>query len=334
MRAYEINPAAADGVLTLVERPTPEPRTGEALVRMRAASLNYRDLLVANNVYGSPATHLVPLSDGAGEVVAVGAGVTRLRVGDRVAPAFYPDWLTGPMTAENRRRGLGGSTDGVLTEYFTLEERALVPTPSHLSYEEAAALPCAALTAWNALVEVSHLQPGQTVLLQGTGGVSMFALQIAKANGAQVIHLSSSEEKLARLRELGADHVINYRDYPDWDKNVMSITDGCGVDVIIEVGGPGTLERSFGAIRVDGSIVTIGFVGGGAQINPRPVISKAIRLRGISVGSVDMFHAMNRAIALNGLKPVIDEVFPFEQASEAYAKLRAGRHFGKVVISI
>jgi NADPH:quinone reductase-like Zn-dependent oxidoreductase len=334
MKAYEINPAAADGVLTLVDRPDPEPKAGEVLVRMRAASLNYRDLLVADNAYGVSTDNLVPLSDGAGEVVALGTGVTKRRVGDRVAGAFYPDWISGPITAANKKRGLGGTVDGVLAEYLVLQEDALVPIPEHLSFEKAATLPCAALTAWNALTEVSRLCPGQTVLLQGTGGVSIFALQFAKAMGAEVFHLSSSTEKLVRLRKMGADHVLNYKENPDWDSEVLSLTGGRGVDIVVEVGGPGTLERSFRAVRVGGSIVTIGFVGGGAQVNPRAIIGRAIRLTGISVGGADMFNEMNRAIALHGLKPVIDEVFPFEQAAGAYAKLRSGRHFGKLVITI
>ncbi|NGN44610.1 NAD(P)-dependent alcohol dehydrogenase [Mesorhizobium sp. CGMCC 1.15528] len=334
MKAYEINPSAADGMLRLVNRADPEPRPGEVLVRIRAASLNYRDLLVADNAYGVSTNNLIPLSDGAGEVVALGAGVTKHRIGDRVAGAFYPDWISGPITAGNKKRGLGGTIDGVLAEYLVLGEDALIPFPEHLSFEEAATLPCAALTAWNALTEISRLRPGQTVLLQGTGGVSIFALQFAKAMGAQVFHISSSAEKLALLHEMGADHVLNYRENPDWDSQVLSLTNGRGVDVVVEVGGPGTLERSFRAVRVDGSIVTIGFVGGGAEINPRAIIGRAIRLTGISVGSADMFKDMNRAIGLHGLRPVIDEVFPFERAADAYAKLRAGRHFGKLVVAI
>jgi NADPH:quinone reductase-like Zn-dependent oxidoreductase len=334
VKAYEINPATADGVLRLVDRPDPKPEAGEVLVRIRAASLNYRDLLVADNAYGVSTNNLIPLSDGAGEIIALGAGATKHRISDRVAGAFYPDWISGPITAGNKKRGLGGTIDGVLAEYLVLGEDALIPVPQHLSFEEAATLPCAALTAWNALTEISRLRPGQSILLQGTGGVSIFALQFAKAMGAQVFHISSSREKLARLREMGADHVLNYRENPDWDSQVLSLTNGRGVDVVVEVGGPGTLERSFRAVRVDGSIVTIGFVGGGAEINPRMIIGRAIRLTGISVGSADMFNDMNRAIALHGLRPVVDEVFPFERAADAYAKLRAGRHFGKVVITV
>lgn len=334
MRAYEINPAAADGVLTEVHRPIPEPGPGEVLARMRAASLNYRDLLVADNVYGVPSTRLIPLSDGAGEVAAIGAGVTKFRAGDRVAANFYPDWISGPITAENKRRALGGSVDGVLTEYLVLPESAFVPIPDHLSFEEAATLPCAALTAWNALTEAATLRPGQKVLLQGTGGVSIFALQYAKLMGAEVLHISSSADKLVRLEQLGADRRLNYRETPEWDKWANAETAGVGADVVVEVGGPGTLERSFRCARVGGSIVTIGFVGGGAEINPRALIGRALRLVGISVGSVDMFGEMNRALSQHKTRPVIDEVFPFEHAAEAYSKLRGARHFGKLVVQI
>jgi NADPH:quinone reductase-like Zn-dependent oxidoreductase len=333
MKAYEITPGAG-GALTLVDRPQPELKAGEALVRIRAASLNYRDLLIADNAYGAVAGKLIPLSDGAGEIVAVGPGVTKRRVGDRVTPAFYPDWLIGPISADSRRRGLGGSVDGVLCEYMAMSESALVPITDHLSFEEAAALPCAAVTAWNALTEIAQLRAGQSVLLQGSGGVSVFALQFAKAMGAEVFHTSGSAPKLTRLAAMGADHVLNYKTHPEWDKEVLARTNGRGVDLVVEVGGPGTLERSFKALRVGGTIVTIGFVGGGVEVNPRLIISRAIRLIGVSVGSVAMFEDMNRAIALNHIKPVIDEVFSFDRAGEAYAKLRSGAHFGKIVIRI
>jgi NADPH:quinone reductase-like Zn-dependent oxidoreductase len=332
MKAYGLNLAVADGKLKIMDRPRPEPGPGEVVVRVRATSLNYRDLLVADNIYGLKVDALVPLSDGAGEAVAVGSGVC-VTLGDRVTPNFYPDWIAGPITAENKARGLGGSIDGMLSEYVCLRADSFVRIPEHLSFEEAATLPCAALTAWNALTEVSGLRAGQSVLLQGTGGVSIFALQFAKAMGARVIQISSSREKIERLRSMGADHIINYRDDPDWDKQVLGLTNG-GVDVVVEVGGPGTLERSFRAVRVDGSIVTIGFVGGGAEVNPRAIIGKAIRLCGVSVGSAAMFAEMNRAIALHAIRPVVDEVFSFENAAEAYAKLRAAKHFGKIVVKV
>lgn len=334
MRAWRINPAAADGTLAMAKLPMPEPGPGEVVIRMRAASLNYRDLLVADNVYGSKATALIPLSDGAGEVSAVGAGVTGAAVGDRVAAAFFPDWVSGPISAEARARALGGTVDGVLAEYVRVPAHAAIALPAHLSFEEAATLPCAALTAWNALAEVARIAAGDTVLLQGTGGVSVMALQLAKAMGGRVIHMSSDPAKLDRLAALGADAVLDYRATEDWDREVLRLTDGRGADAIVEVGGAATLERSFRAVRVGGTIVSIGFVGGGGTIDPRAVISRAIRLVGITVGSCAMFADMNRAIDRSGLRPVIDGVFAFEDAAEAYRHLRSGRHFGKIVVTI
>jgi NADPH:quinone reductase-like Zn-dependent oxidoreductase len=334
MRAWRINPAAADGTLAMATLPMPEPGPGEVVIRMRAASLNYRDLLVADNVYGSKATALIPLSDGAGEVSAVGAGVTGPSVGDRVASAFFPDWMSGPISAEARARALGGTVDGVLAEYVRVPAHAAIALPAHLSFEEAATLPCAALTAWNALAEVARIAAGDTVLLQGTGGVSVMALQLAKAMGARVIHMSSDAAKLDRLDALGADAVLDYRATEDWDREVLRLTDGRGADAIVEVGGAATLERSFRAVRVGGTIVSIGFVGGGGTIDPRAVISRAIRLVGITVGSCAMFADMNRAIDRSGLRPVIDSAFAFEDAAEAYRHLRSGRHFGKIVVTI
>lgn len=334
MKACQISPRAADGALHFVEFPRPEPGAGEVVVRMRAASLNYRDLLVLDNMYGATTERLIPLSDGAGEIAAIGEGVKGLRVGDRVAGAFYPDWISGPISAQARARGLGGSVDGVLAEYVVLPAHAAIPFPAHLTFEEAATLPCAALTAWNAMTAAHPLRPGETVVLQGSGGVSVMALQFARLMGARIIHLSSSPDKCRRLADMGADETIDYTAEPDWDRRVGELTNGNGADLVVEVGGPGTLERSFRAVRVGGSIVSIGFVGGGDGINPRGVIARAIRLIGISVGSCAMFHEMNRAIGLHRLRPVVDEVFPFERAADAYAKLRAGGHFGKLVISI
>lgn len=334
MRAWQVNPAAGDGRLTQVSLPVPEPGPGEVVVRMRAASLNYRDLLVADNVYGSKATALIPLSDGAGEVAAIGAGVAGHARGDRVAAAFYPDWVSGPISAGSRARALGGSIDGVLAEYVRLPAHAAIPLPAHLTFEEAATLPCAALTAWNALVEAARIKAGDTVLLQGSGGVSVMALQLAKSMGARVIHTSGDPAKLERLRSLGADHVIDYKAMPDWDREVGRLTDGRGADIVVEVGGPPTLVRSFQAVRVGGTIVSIGFVGGDGAIDPRPLISRAIRLCGITVGSCAMFRDMNRALAQTGLRPVIDTVFAFGEAPEAYGRLRSGTHFGKVVVTI
>lgn len=328
-----LSPRAADGVLRSIERPVPVPGTGEVLLRVRAASLNYRDLLVADNVYGSAAERLVPLSDGAGEVAALGPGVTGLTRGDRVAGAFYPDWIAGPVTAAARARALGATMDGMLAEHVLLPAQAVIPFPGHLSFEEAATLPCAGLTAWHAL-RLAGLRPGATVLLLGSGGVSVMALQFAKRLGLQVIQTSGSAAKRARLIELGADHVIDYRAEPDWDRRVLELTGGGGVDLVVEVGGPGTLQRSMRAARVGGDIVAVGFVAGGPGIDPRPLISRAIRLTGITVGSVEMFGEMNRFIADTGLRPVIDRVLPMTRAAEGYALLRGAGHFGKIVFRI
>lgn len=314
----------------------PEPDYGEVQVRMHAASLNYRDLMIAKGGYGpGVAENLIPMSDGAGEVSAVGPGVEALKIGDRVAGAFFPGWINGPVSAEATRLALGGSTNGILAEYVTLPAQAWLKYPQHMSYEEAATLPCAALTGWNALVESAALRSGQTVLLQGTGGVSMFALQLAKLMGATAIHTSSSDAKLERAQALGADHLINYKKTPEWQDEVLRLTGGRGVDVIVEVGGYGTLERSLQAVRVGGTVATIGLVTGVGEINPLPLIMRAIRLNGIFVGSHAMFADMCRAMEAHTLKPVIDErQFSFDQAKEAYRHLESGSHFGKVVIKI
>ena len=336
MRAYELRvPGAEDGLVLNRDRPIPGPGPGEILVRMRAASLNYRDLLVRQGRYrGALQPNLVPLSDGAGEVVAVGAGVTAFEPGGRVAGAFFPRWPAGAPSAEATASALGGSAPGVLAEYAVLSEGGAVSVPEHLSFEEAATLPCAALTAWNAVVEVARAGAGDTVLLLGTGGVSIFALQFARLHGARVLITSSSGEKLARARHLGADGGVNYRAAPDWEQEVLRLTGGRGVDLVVEVGGAGTLERSLRAVRVGGTIAMIGVLAGAGAVDPRPLLSKSARLQGIYVGSGEMFAAMNRAIAAHCLHPVIDRVFAFDEALAAYDHLAAGRHFGKVVINI
>lgn len=334
MKACEINPIAADGKIRIVERPVPEPGIGEVLIRVRAASLNYRDLLVARNFYRSTSDRLIPLSDGTGDVVALGPGVDAVRLGQRVAGAFFPDWTSGPLTAANRARSLGANMDGMLAEFALLPVHAAIPIPDHLNYEEAATLPCAALTAWNAVAEVANVRPGMTVLLQGSGGVSVMALQFAKLTGARVIHTSSDAAKRARLVELGADVVIDHRAEPDWHRKVLDLTFGEGVDVVLDIGGPGTLAKSLRAVRIGGTIVSIGFVAKGEGIDPGPLISRAIRLIGITVGSCDMFRAMNRAISQNGMRPVVDRVLPMEEAGAGYRLLEAGGHFGKIAISI
>ena len=335
MRAFAFEDRLSLEDLRLVERPEPKAGPGQALVRMRAASLNYRDLVVASGGYGrSVKPPLVPLSDGAGEVVEVGAGVTRVKPGDRVAAIFMQTWLDGALTGERIKSSLGGAIDGVLADYMVFDAEGLVPIPEHLSYVEAAALPCAAVTAWNALVTEGGIRAGDSVVVLGTGGVSVFALQFARLHGARVIITSSSDEKLARAMALGASDGINYRQTIEWGRRVQKLTGGLGADHILEVGGAGTLPQSFHAIRFGGRISLIGVLSEpGAGVDPRPLLMKGARLQAIYVGSREMFEAMNRAIALARLHPVIDRVFPFAEAPEAYHYLESGRHFGKIVIS-
>lgn len=316
-----------------IELPDPLPGPGQALIRVRACSLNFRDLLVAQGAYGRAVkAPLTPLSDGAGEVLAIGPGVTRVNPGDRVCGCFFQRWISGPPTDDNAASAMGGAIEGMLSEQVCLDAEGLVPIPSHLSWEEAATLPCAALTAWNALFATGDLKPGQTVLTLGAGGVSVFALQFARLAGARVIATSSDAAKLDRLRQMGADTLINYKTTPDWDKPVRALTEGAGADHIVEVGGAGTLPLSIKAVRRGGHIALIGVLTGGGEIDPRPILLKSIRLNGIYVGSREMFEAMNRAIALSGLKPVIDRVFPAADVQAAMNYMLTGAHFGKVCL--
>ena len=329
----------ADGIDTLVpaDAPTPKPGRGQVLVRMKAASLNYRDLMVATGrgARGPTPPNLVPLSDGAGEVVETGADVTRVKTGDRVAALFMQNWLGGEIEPLHAPTSLGGAINGVLSEYMVFDQDGLVHIPEHLSYEEAACLPCAGVTAWNALFAQRPIGPGQSVLVLGTGGVSIFALQFARAAGARVIATSSSDDKLARARALGATDTVNYRQHPEWQEEVLRLTAGRGVDTVVEVGGPGTLPRSVDATRLGGNISLIGVLtGAGGEISPVTMMRKNLNVRGIYVGSRQMFEAMNAAIALHQLRPVIDRVFPFAEARAAYHHLKGQTHVGKVVIQI
>ncbi|PZP47675.1 MAG: NAD(P)-dependent alcohol dehydrogenase [Azospirillum brasilense] len=335
MRAYQLSQAGAIENLTLTNLERPQPGRRQVLVRIRAASLNYRDLIVATGRYGKAGVRpgLVPLSDGAGEVAEIGPDVTRVKPGDRVAGIFMQSWIAGPPDESYRATALGGSIDGVLAEYVLFEEEGLVHLPEHLSFEEGACLPCAGVTAWNALTALRPVGPEQTVLLLGTGGVSILALQFAHAAGARVIVTSSSDEKLARAKELGADAGVNYRTHPDWEKEVWTLTGKRGVDHVVEVGGAGTLPKSIAATRVGGAVHLIGVLTGG-QIDPMPIMQKAMDLRGVFVGSREMFEAMNRAIAFHRIQPVIDRVFPFEEAQAAYRHLESQAHLGKVVIRL
>ena len=327
MRAIQLT----DHGYELVARNDPAPRNGEALVRVRACSLNYRDLLIAKNP--RQRRPIVPLSDGAGEVVALGAGVTRVEEGDRVAANFFPTWLAGPIRGEHHDDALGGGRDGMLSELVTLPASALVKIPDALSFEAAACLPCAGVTAWNAMFETSRLAPGETVLLLGTGGVSIFALQLAKAAGARVILTSSSDEKLARARAMGADETVNYRDVPDWDRAVWEMTGKTGVDRVVEVGGAGTLERSLKSTRHGGTVSLIGVLTEGS-VDPRLILGRSIRVEGIYVGSVAMFERLLTAVVANGIAPVVDRTFPMERAGEALSYLESGSHFGKIVMTV
>jgi len=336
MRTYELRGKGLE-TLTLVERPVPRPGPGQVLVRMHAASLNYRDLLIATGRYGRSELNypLVPLSDGAGEVVDVSPGVTRLQPRDRVAGAFFQKWIDGPFDSNKASSALGGAIDGVLSEYVVLEEGGALKFPSFLGYEEAATLPCAGVTAWIGLMELGQLDASHAVLAMGTGGVSIFALQFAKMVGATVIQTSSSDAKLARARELGADHGINYRSTPDWAEATRELTGGRGVDALLEVGGAETLPMSLRAAREGGHVVLVGLLTG--KLGDRDEARKnerGVRVDSVYVGSARHFERMNEAIARSGLKPVIDRTFPFEAAARAFRHLESGAHFGKIVITL
>lgn len=336
MKAYQLTESKGADSLKLAELPAPHPAPGQIVVRVRAASLNYRDLMVATGRYGPGVPlPLVPLSDGAGEIAAVGEGVTQWKVGDRVAGAFFQNWQSGPVKREAFASALGGSIDGMLAESVLLSAEGVVAIPPHLSFEEAATLPCAALTAWHALVSDGKISAGQTVVLLGTGGVSIFALQFAKLHGARVIITSSSDEKLAQAKKLGADETINYRTTPDWEKEVFRLTNKAGADHVVEVGGTDTFPRSLRAASMGGTVSVIGGVSGfSSEVALRDILGKSLLIRGIFVGNRDMFEAMNRAITQHKLKPVIDRVFPFAETPAAYRHQQSGSHFGKVVITV
>lgn len=330
MRAYHLT-GVADSPLELLELDTPQPGPGEVAVRVRATSLNYRDLMISRRGRRG----IVPLSDGAGEVLAVGPGVSSVQVGELVAGTFFSHWPSGRISAAVHDSALGGAVDGMLAEVVVLPEHGVIPAPRGWTAEQTATLPCAALTAWNALVEGSPIKAGQTVLLLGTGGVSVFGLQFAKMMGARTIITSSSDEKLARMRALGADAEINYAAHENWAEVVLEETGGVGADLVLEVGGAGTLAQSMACTRHGGQIALIGILAGASgQVNPGLLVGRSVDLRGLYVGSREMFAEMNAAIDLHGLEPLVDEVFPFEQADAAYRHLASQTHVGKVVISV
>lgn len=336
MRAVEIRGAFGLDNLAVVDRPDPRPGPGQALVRLRAASLNYRDLLTAEGKYNpKQKLPLIPCSDGAGEVVETGEGVTRVQPGDRVCAIFAQRWIAGTPTREKLRSTLGGPLDGTLAELAVFDQEGLVKIPEHLSDEEAATLPCAAVTAWSALVTEGGVTAGDTVLVQGTGGVSLFALQIARTLGARVIATSSRDDKLARAREMGAAEGINYKETPEWGVRAKELTGGAGVDHVVEVGGAGTLQQSLRAVRFGGTISLIGNLSGTKiELLLTQIFMQRIRVNGILVGHRESFEAMNRAIAFHGLRPVIDRVFSLAEARAAFDHMAAGDHFGKIVIRI
>jgi NADPH:quinone reductase-like Zn-dependent oxidoreductase len=337
-KAHAVRLTSGFGIdkLTPGEIEVPEPKPDEVLIRVRAVSLNYRDLLVTLGKY-NPKQHmpLILCSDGAGEVEAVGEKVTEFKPGDRVAGTFFQDWVSGEANRETGASALGGALDGMFTTYRVLSKNGVVHLPGHLSFEEGATLPCAALTAWQTLMEAAHIKAGDIVLLLGTGGVSIFGLQFALMNGARAIITSSSDEKLKRARELGASDTINYRSNPDWEKEVFALTNKRGVDAVVEVGGAGTFPKSLRSLRIGGHIGVIGNLSGiETSINLGYILQAHAHVHGIYVGSRKMFEDMNRAIALHKMQPVIDRVYDFTDYRSALEHMQRGEHFGKIVIRL
>ena len=335
MKAYSLKAFGVDQ-LTLGDQPEPTPGPRQVLLKMRAASLNYRDLLMVKGQYNpKQPLPLIPLSDGVGEVVALGDGVERVAEGDRVCPIFAQGWLSGESTKGKIRTTLGGPLHGTLTEYMVVDAESVVRVPAHLSDAEAACLPCAAVTAWSALVTLGGVKPGDVVLTQGTGGVSIFAVQLAKLLGARVIATSSSPAKLERVLELGASDGIDYVKNPAWGKAAKGLTGGDGVDHVIEVGGGKTLEQSLRAVRPGGTISIIGVLSGiASDLSLLPILMQNIRLQGVLVGHRESFEALSRAIAVSQLRPVVDRIFPYAEAKAALEHLESGAHFGKICIQI
>lgn len=336
MRVFQIEDDWGMDHLRLSTRPEPTAGPGQVVVQMKASSLNYRDLVVPNRSYGSHSGNLplIPVSDGAGVVVEVGSGVRRVAVGDRVCPTYFQRWVSGEPDLERLTQSLGGPIDGTMTEYMCLSEEGICKVPSHLSDIEAATLPCAALTAWSALVTCSNTRPGDRVLIQGCGGVALFAVAFAKVLGAHVTVISSSEERIERVRQMGADATINYRSTPEWAKATREITAGRGYDLVLELGGEKTLPQSLRCIRPGGTVAMIGILSGSAMAASLGlIITRQVRMQGVTVGHRDGFEAMLRAIEQHRLKPVVDRVFAFEELKEAMSYLQSGAQFGKVCLA-
>ena len=334
MKAIALCDEPGIGNLRLVDRPMPQPRRQEVVIRVKATALNYRDNEIVRGTYHTRfPLPLIPLSDGVGEIVAIGDDVTRVKVGDRVCSTFWQRWVAGSFDMAEAAYQLGGPIDGLLAEYARLDEQAVVLAPAHLSDVEAATLPCAAVTAWHALVTEGAIKPGETVLVLGTGGVSLFAIQFAKCAGARVVVTSSSDEKLERAKALGAHAGVNYRRHEDWASEVLKLTDGAGVDHVLEVGGPESFAQSLRAVRRGGQINVIGYLGGTTgAINPLDIFRRQVRVRGIPVGSRASFEAMNRAISVNALRPVIERSYAWTDIEQALQHLASGANFGKIVL--
>lgn len=333
MRAVVLETAYGIDNLKVTEKPDPKPGPGQVVVDIKAATLNYRDLATVTAPQGR--LPFIPCSDGGGVVSAIGDGVTRVRVGDHVAPLFFQTWFSGEPTMAGLAGALGGTLDGVLQQKIVLSEQGVTRAPAGWTDEEAATLPCAALTAWRGLVELNKVKSGDVVVVQGTGGVSIFALQFAKAAGATVILTSSSDEKLERGKKLGATHLINYKSTPDWAREVRKITGGLGADHVVEVGGAGTFEQSLRAVRLGGKIAVIGVLGGFVKdLNVAAIFGSNATIQGVTVGSRDNFENMTRAIEANGIKPVIDKRFSLDETRDAFERMKAGSHFGKIVVTV
>ena len=336
MKVYEVGSQQGIKSLRTAERDEPTAGPGQAVVKFHANSLNYRDYMVLSGTYGQGGNeNLIPVSDGAGEVTAIGDDVTSVAVGDRVCVSFFSAWMDGPFGPQYFGSDLGGGAEGTLAEYGAFSADALVKLPDSLSYAEGACLPCAGVTAWNCIVEVGRAQKGDTVLLLGTGGVSIFSVQIAKAKGLTAVITSSSDDKLSRAKALGASHGINYKNTESWAKAVLEATGGAGANVVVETGGPGSLQDSFEAAAFNGTIGMIGGLAGEASgaLNTGPLVGKNLNLRGITVGSKKMLQDLADTFAVESLKPVIDKEFSFDDAANAFRHMESQAHLGKIVIS-